>query len=82
MAIDQPNQCVRLVWVLLLLRPLFPAWAAEVGESIGHVEQISPQLDTLVAPDAKFELLAEGFEWSEGPVWIEDGEFLIFSDIP
>ena len=28
------------------------------------------------------EKLAEGFAWSEGPVWIKDGGYLLFSDIP
>jgi gluconolactonase len=28
------------------------------------------------------EQLAEGFDWSEGPVWIKDGGYLLFSDIP
>jgi len=39
-------------------------------------------LDAIIAPDTEVEVLAEGFEWSEGPVWIEDGGFLLFSDIP
>lgn len=26
--------------------------------------------------------LAEGFKWSEGPVWVEHGRYLLFSDIP
>ena len=26
--------------------------------------------------------LAEGFDWSEGPVWVKDGGYLLFSDIP
>ena len=31
----------------------------------------------------KIERLAEGFAWSEGPVWVpEDGGFLLFSDVP
>ncbi len=51
---------------------------------IGTVVRMDPRLDDLLAPDAKIELLATGFEWSEGPVWVpdEDGGFLIFSDIP
>lgn len=32
--------------------------------------------------NAKIEVLAEGFIWSEGPVWVKDGEFLLFSDAP
>ncbi len=33
-------------------------------------------------PDAKIEVLADGFDWSEGVCWIKDGGFLVFSDIP
>ncbi len=32
--------------------------------------------------NAEIEVLAEGFSWSEGPVWIKEGEFLLFSDVP
>ena len=49
---------------------------------LGWVERRSPTLDALVADGARFEVLAEGFEWSEGPLWIADGGYLIFSDIP
>ena len=28
------------------------------------------------------EQLADGFDWSEGPVWVKDGGYLLFSDIP
>ena len=42
----------------------------------------SPALDALIAPDAVFEKLGEGFKWTEGPVWNTKGGFLLFSDIP
>jgi len=54
----------------------------EAPEVVGHVERLSPALDALVPPDAVIEVLADGFEWSEGPVWIGDGGYLLFSDIP
>ena len=38
-------------------------------------------LTDLISPDAQLEVLAEGFAWSEGPVWVSDGEFLLFSDV-
>jgi gluconolactonase len=41
-----------------------------------------PRFDALIPPDAKLEVLATGFEWSEGPVWVRDGGYLLFSDIP
>jgi gluconolactonase len=45
-----------------------------------RIERFDPAFDQLIAPDAKVEKLAEGFTWSEGPVWL-NGE-LIFSDVP
>ncbi len=36
----------------------------------------------IVDPDANFEILAKGFLWSEGPVWIEELNALLFSDVP
>ena len=47
-----------------------------------RVERLDPALDRLIPPDATIEVLAEGFDWSEGPVWVKDGGFLLFSDVP
>ncbi|HVY69034.1 MAG TPA: SMP-30/gluconolactonase/LRE family protein, partial [Verrucomicrobiae bacterium] len=41
-----------------------------------------PELYTLLPADAKLELLAEGFTWTEGPVWSRKGGYLLFCDIP
>ena len=30
----------------------------------------------------RIEKLAEGFTWSEGPVWISSGNYLLFDDVP
>lgn len=52
--------------------------------SIGKIERNDPKLDELLGADAKIEVLADGFTWTEGPVWVggkEDG-YLLFSDIP
>ena len=45
-------------------------------------ERLHPALDRLIAPDAKIEILAQGYDWSEGPVWVKNGGFLLFSDVP
>jgi len=44
------------------------------------IEKLDPALDALIADNAKIELLATGFKWSEGPVWLDGG--LVFSDVP
>ena len=39
-----------------------------------------PALDAIVSPGAKIEKLAGGFMFTEGPVWVRDGGYLLFSD--
>ena len=46
------------------------------------IERLDPALDSLIAPDATIEVLAGGYDWTEGPLWIKDGGYLLFSDIP
>lgn len=50
--------------------------------AFGTIERMDPALDELIAPDAKIEKLAGGFEWSEGPVWDRKQGVLYFSDVP
>jgi gluconolactonase len=54
---------------------------AQPDEGLG-IERLDPALDRLIAPDAQIEILAKGYDWSEGPVWVKDGGFLLFSDVP
>jgi gluconolactonase len=49
---------------------------------IGTVHRESAALDALIPSDARIERLAEGFGWSEGPVWIGEGRYLLLSDVP
>jgi gluconolactonase len=49
---------------------------------IGKIERLSPELDAIVDADALVEVIAEGLQWSEGPVWWREGGSLLFSDIP
>ena len=49
---------------------------------IGRIERLDPALDALVPRDARLEKLADGFAWTEGPVWRKSGAYLLFSDIP
>ena len=50
--------------------------------TVGQIRRLSPQLDAVIAPDARIQQLAEGFIWAEGPVWVRDGGYLLFSDVP
>jgi gluconolactonase len=44
------------------------------------IQRNDPALDAIIAPDAKIEKLAGGFLFTEGPVWVRDGGYLLFSD--
>jgi gluconolactonase len=72
------------VLALLLLGLLFPA--AAVGQSkhrtLGTITRLDPRFDKLVPKGAALEVLADGFQWVEGPVWVPQGRYLLFSDIP
>ena len=39
-------------------------------------------MNQFVAPEAEIEILAEGFGWSEGPVWVDRLDAVLFSDVP
>jgi gluconolactonase len=64
-------------------RTLIPvAAAADPPQTLGSIERLDPAMDRLIEDDAAIEVLAKGFTWSEGPVWVPDGGYLLFSDIP
>ena len=46
------------------------------------IERVDPRFDKLIPKGTEVENLADGFDWAEGPVWIKDGGYLVFSDIP
>jgi gluconolactonase len=46
------------------------------------IEMKSEDLAELVDPEAEVEQVATGFTFTEGPVWNQAGDFLLFSDMP
>ena len=60
-----------------------PEPEADMVQSAGVIERFDPLFDELVPVDAVIEQLAEGFGFTEGPTWVDDGDgYLLFSDIP
>ena len=68
---------IPLLTVVAILAVSFAA--AQEG---GAVVRLDPGLDAIVTAEAKVERVATGFGFTEGPVWVRKGAFLIFSDIP
>lgn len=56
--------------------------AAPVYPAFGSVDRRTPEFDALIAPGVEMEKLAEGFDWSEGPVWMRKTREVLFSDVP
>jgi len=54
--------------------------AIPVSEVNVEVLRKSPAMDAIAGPNPKMFKLAEGFEFTEGPVWVREGGFLLFSD--
>ncbi len=55
-------------------KPVFPGWS-----DLGQVVVIDDQVKAVVSPDAKITKIADGFQFTEGPVWHPAG-YLLFSD--
>lgn len=51
-------------------------------ETTGSIERLDPRMDTFIAENAEIEILASGFTWSEGPVWIPALNAVVFTDVP
>ena len=56
--------------------------AENTARTFGSIDRLDAAFDALVKEDASIEIVAEGFEWSEGPLWIEEQKMLLFSDVP
>ena len=69
---------VRATLALLLTTALAQAEPVPTGK----ITRYDAALDEVIATDAQIERLADGFTWTEGPVWIEAGRYLLFSDVP
>ncbi len=70
----------RTVLVSAAAMPLAGAWAAPAPGSYGMIRRRSAELDTIIAQDAVVEQIGWGYKWTEGPVWVKNGGYLLFSD--
>jgi len=50
--------------------------------TIGKIERVNQALDKLIPKDAVIEVLATGFEWCEGPLWMKDLSYLDATNAP
>jgi gluconolactonase len=65
----------------------FKADSSENNTSDSSTEQLKIEVfDSLalaiISPNATLDILAKGFYWSEGPLWIDELQAVLFSDVP
>ncbi|HEY0668501.1 MAG TPA: SMP-30/gluconolactonase/LRE family protein [Sphingobacteriaceae bacterium] len=46
------------------------------------IERYSPKLDAIIGKNPDIETIMNGFEWCEGPLWVEKEKMLLVSDVP
>ena len=73
-------------WLLALILPVLllsgcPQEPTKTSSTPGDLLKLDPALDAIVPESAQLEKLADGFAFSEGPIWVHEG-YLLFSDIP
>lgn len=54
--------------------------APKAYPTLGSIVRDKPALDALLPADARIEVIASGFDWIEGPVWLPQEKALLFSN--
>ncbi len=64
--------------------PSAPPLSAPPLRVLGTIERLDPSLDAILPKEARLEVVADGFTWTEGPLWMGNAQngYLLFTDIP
>lgn len=73
---------MKYVIIALLIITTSTCMAQKTYKAIGTIERFDSSINSIISSNAQAEIIAEGFEWSEGPLWIEEHKMLLFSDVP
>jgi len=78
----------RIVLVLITVSLTFISCNDSDGNSgtsenpVAVIESLDEEFHQIIHDSAKVEIIAQGFNWSEGPLWLEAYRTLLFSDVP
>jgi len=59
-----------------------PPPASPADSSVATFARLDPRFDQLVPATAVVERLADGYQWTEGPLWDRNAKALLFTNIP
>ncbi|MEW6143430.1 MAG: SMP-30/gluconolactonase/LRE family protein [Thermodesulfobacteriota bacterium] len=78
------NPPTNFIWMRDAKLEFYPGTESPVALKPSEVNveviRLDPAMDAIAGPNPKIFKLAEGFKFTEGPVWVKDGEYLLFSD--
>ena len=76
--------CFQLTLLLTLTGFSYNTMAQEkkIFPENGAILRFDKALDKIIDTNTRAEIIAEGFEWSEGPLWVQQHNMLLFSDVP
>ncbi|KAF1711561.1 SMP-30/gluconolactonase/LRE family protein [Pseudoxanthomonas sacheonensis] len=79
-----PSFRFALATVLTVVLAAFAAAGAsrQSFPTLGRLTVFDESFHDVVAPDVRIEKIAEGFTWAEGPAWVRQGNYLLFTDVP
>jgi gluconolactonase len=72
----------KIIFLLILLTQGLIGFPQSPSAEIGTIEFVSDELSNLIKKDAKVEIIAQGFQFTEGPLWVNKEKMLLFSDVP
>lgn len=78
---NDPSQLAPAAFAPPIDNDLNPPMTVKAASGVlGTVDRLDSALDALLPADAKAEVIVDGLQWAEGPVWYQGG--LFFSDVP
>lgn len=81
MQIQMLKQMKNTFWFFSILT--FLLMGCQSGyKTTGEIIRNDEAINAIIPADAQLEIIAKGFDWSEGPLWVEEHQMLLFSDIP
>ena len=72
----------KMLFPAMVFFAAFSSRAQQVYPTMGKIISYDSSFGNIVSADAKIESIASNIKWAEGPVWVKDGGFLLFSDAP
>jgi gluconolactonase len=78
---DAPTNFIYVREANLELHSPLPGPVAVPAQEVNvEIDRVDAEIDSIVPANAKLWKVAEGFTFTEGPVWSRDGGYLLFSD--